>query len=230
MRAAVRWDSTLAYTWSQSIDQASSLADPVDPVDPGMSRALSAFDLTQNFVANYHYQLPVAAGGATNGARGALTGGWEVFGLTRLTTGFPVTLQNNNDTSLLGTQPNGVNNVGADELNLRRGRWSCRGSPRAGAGFNTALFSVPALGEFGNARRRFFHGPGSDDTDFAVAKSTTVLDGKELQVRAEAFNVFNHAQFFGPGSVEGNVGSADFGQIVSAAAPRLMQVSARLRW
>jgi hypothetical protein len=154
--------------------------------------------------------------------------------LTRLTTGFPVTLQNNNDSSLEGTQPNGVNNEGADELNFNGlgsgGPLELKGTPRAGAGFNASLFSVPALGDFGNARRRFFHGPGSDDTDFALAKSTTVLDGKELQVRAEAFNVFNHAQFFGPGSVEGNVGSADFGQIVSAAAPRLMQVSARLRW
>jgi hypothetical protein len=145
-----------------------------------------------------------------------------------------VTLQNNNDSSLLGTQPNGVNNEGADELNFTRGRLELKGTAGsgvgAGAGFNTSLFSVPALGDFGNARRRFFHGPGSDDTDFALAKSTSVLDGKELQVRAEAFNVCNHAQFFGPGSVEGNVGSATFGQIVSAAAPRLMQVSARLRW
>ncbi|MGA7352126.1 MAG: TonB-dependent receptor, partial [Acidobacteriaceae bacterium] len=218
----------LAYTWSQSIDQSSSLADPVDPIDASVSRGLSAFDLTQNFVANYHYRLPV--GQVWRGGPKALTGGWEGFGLTRLTTGFPVTLVNNNDSSLLGTQPNGVNNVGADELNVAAGPLELKGTPRAGAGFNAALFSVPALGEFGDARRRFFHGPGSDDTDFALAKSTTVLDGKELQVRAEAFNVFNHAQFFGPGSVEGNVGSADFGQIVSAAAPRLMQVSARLRW
>jgi hypothetical protein len=227
----------LAYTWSQSIDQSSSLADPVDPVSPGVSRGLSAFDLTQNFVANYHYRLPVAQllGGLFHGSGPkALTSGWEVFGLTRLTSGFPVTLTNNNDTSLLGTQPNGVNNEGADQLNFNGlgsgGPLELKGTPRAGAGFNASLFSVPALGDFGNARRRFFHGPGSDDTDFALAKSTTVLDGKELQVRAEAFNVFNHAQFFGPGSVEGNVGSADFGQIVSAAAPRLMQVSARLRW
>jgi hypothetical protein len=217
-----------AYTWSQSLDQSSSLSDPVDPVDPSMSRGLSAFDLTQNFVANYHYRLPV--GQVWRGGPKALTGGWEVFGLTRLTTGFPVTLQNNNDSSLLGTQPNGVNNEGADELNVAAGPMGLKGTPRAGAGFNASLFSVPALGDFGNARRRFFHGPGSDDTDFALAKSTSILDGKELQVRAEAFNVFNHAQFFGPGSVEGNVGSADFGQIVSSAAPRLMQVSARLRW
>jgi hypothetical protein len=90
------------------------------------------------------------------------------------------------------------------------------------------VFSVQE--ELGPWLGRFFHGPGSDDTDFALAKSTTVLDGKELEVRAEAFNAFNHAQLFGPGSVEGNIGSADFGQIVSAAAPRRMQVSARLRW
>ena len=220
---------SLAYTWSQSIDQSSSLADPVDPVNPGMSRGLSAFDLTQNFVANYHYRLPVASL-LHNSRSKTLTDGWEVFGLTRLTTGFPVTLVNNNDTSLLGTQPNGVNNTGADQLQFTPGPLELRSNPRAGAGFNAALFNVPALGDFGNARRRFFHGPGSDDTDFALEKSTTLLDGKELQVRAEAFNVFNHAQFFGPASVEGNIGSATFGQIVSAAPPRLMQVSARLRW
>ena len=141
-----------------------------------------------------------------------------------------MTLVNNNDTSLLGTQPNGVNNVGADQMNFAGGPLALKGTPTAGAGFNASLFSLPALGDFGNARRRFFHGPGSDNTDFALAKSTTVLDGGELQVRAEAFNVFNHAQFFGPGSVEGNIGSANFGQIISAASPRLMQVSARLKW
>ena len=111
-----------------------------------MSRGLSAFDLTQNFVANYHYRLPV--GQVWRGGPKALTGGWEVFGLTRLTTGFPVTLVNNNDSSLLGTQPNGVNNVGADELNVAAGPLELKGTPRAGAGFNAALFSVPALGEF----------------------------------------------------------------------------------
>jgi hypothetical protein len=220
-----------AYTWSQSIDQASSLADPVDPVDPGASRALSAFDLTQNFVANYHYHLPgLRQGWGDKTWARTMTSGWTVFGLTRVTTGFPVTLQNNNDTSLLGTEPNGVNNAGADELEFTPGKLALKGTPRAGAGFNTALFSLPALGEFGNARRRFFHGPGSDNTDLAVEKSTTVMDGKELQFRVEAFNVFNHAQFFGPASVEGNVGSQTFGEIVGAAAPRLGQVSARFRF
>ena len=219
---------TAAWTWSQSIDQSSSLADAVDPVDPGMSRALSAFDLTQNFVANYHYHLPGLRGGS-NWMK-TVAGGWTVFGLTRFTTGFPVTLVNNNDTSLLGTQPNGVNNNGADQLNFAAGPLDLKHNPTAGPGFNTALFTLPALGDFGNARRRFFQGPGSDDTDLALEKSTSVLDGKELGLRFEAFNVFNHAQFFGPAAVEGNVGSATFGQIVSAAPPRLMQISARIRF
>jgi len=236
LEVSLRHDSgplgfSFAYTWSQSIDQASSLSDPVDPLDPSVSRGLSAFDLTQNFVASYHYQLPVA-----RALRGLgrppqqITDGWEISGLTRITSGFPVTLINNNDTSLLGTQPNGVNNNGADQLNFTPGSLELHGSPRQGAAFNTSLFSLPALGEFGNARRRFFHGPGSDDTDVALQKSTSFLDGKSLELRLEGFNVFNHAQFFGAGSVEGNIGSADFGQIVSSAPPRLLQASARIRF
>ena len=219
---------TVAYTWSQSIDQASSLSDPVDPVNPSLSRALSAFDLTHNFVAHYRYALPGPHG--ENRLAGTLARGWTIFGLTRLTTGFPVTLVNNNDTSLLGTQPNGVNNDGADQLAFTPGKLELQGNPRDGAGFNAALFSLPALGAFGNARRRFFHGPGSDDTDLALEKTTPLRDNVALELRAEAFNVFNHAQFFGPASVEGNIGSSTFGQIVSSAAPRLMQVSARVRW
>lgn len=221
----------LAYTWSQSIDQASSLSDPVDPIDPSVSRGLSAFDLTQNFVANYHYQLPVARAlhGLAHPPQWS-SDGWEISGLTRITTGFPVTLINNNDTSLLGTQPNGVNNNGADQLNFTPGSLDLHSSPRQSVAFNTSRFSLPSLGEFGNARRRFFHGPGSDSTDVALQKSTSFLDGKELQLRLEGFNVFNHAQFFGAGSVQGNFGSEDFGQIVSAASPRLLQASARIRF
>jgi hypothetical protein len=222
---------TLAYTWGQSIDQGSSLSDPADPVNAGVSRGLSTFDLTQNFVADYHYELPVER--VLRGMGQApqwLARGWEVSGVTRVTTGFPVTLINNNDTSLLGTQPNGVNNNGVDQLNVTPGALELRGNPRQGTAFNTALFSLPALGEFGDARQRFFRGPGSDDTDVALEKDTSLPEGRDLELRAEAFNVFNHAQFFGAGSVQGDIGSADFGQIVSAAPPRLMQMSARIRW
>ena len=218
-----------AYTWSQSIDQSSSLSEAVDPVDPGESRGLSAFDLTHNFVANYRYLLPVER---WTKVANRWTLGWQVSGLTRFSTGFPVTLINNNDTSLLGSEPNGVNNFGVDQLQFTPGKLERNSNPfrNGGDAFNTALFSLPALGNFGNARRRFFHGPGSDNTDFALEKSTRVAGQQQITLRVEAFNVFNHAQFFGPAAVEGNIGSNTFGQIQMAAPPRLMQLSARYRF
>ena len=108
----------LAYTWSRSIDESSSLAEAVYPGDAGLSRALSAFDMTHNFSATYRYTVPVER--LLHGSQ-RWTGGWEVSGLTRFGSGLPVTLVNNNDTSLLGTAPNGINNNGIDEPELRPG-------------------------------------------------------------------------------------------------------------
>lgn len=218
----------LAYTWSKSIDQSSSLAEAVDPVDPSRSRALSSFNLTQNFVASYSYQLPVERWMSKYNRS---TRGWQISGLTRMSTGFPVTLVNNNDTSLLGSQPNGVNNYGVDQLRFTPGNLKLNSSPlRSKYAFDTALFSLPALGHFGNARRRFFSGPGENNTDLAVQKTTQTFRGQKVALRIEAFNVFNHAQFFGPAAVEGNIGSNDFGQIQMASPPRLMQASVQYRF
>ena len=61
----------------------------------------------------------------------------------------------------------------------------------------------------------------------ALLKNLRVTESKSLQFRLEAFNVFNHAQFFGPQAVDGNISSGTFGQVVSAMAPRLVQVGAK---
>lgn len=61
----------------------------------------------------------------------------------------------------------------------------------------------------------------------ALLKNLRLTDSKSLEFRVEAFNVFNHAQFFGPKAVDGNISSATFGEVVSAAAPRLVQVGAK---
>jgi hypothetical protein len=52
-------------------------------------------------------------------------------------------------------------------------------------------------------------------------------EATSLQFRLEAFNAFNHAQFFGPQSVDGNIGSSTFGQVVGADSPRLVQLGAK---
>jgi hypothetical protein len=66
-----------------------------------------------------------------------------------------------------------------------------------------------------------------DNYDMALLKNVEFTESKSLQLRVEGFNVFNHAQFFGPQSVDGNIGSSTFGQVVNANPPRLLQVGAK---
>jgi len=214
-----------AYTYSKSLDQSSNLGEEVNPLNPSLSKALSAFDLTQNFVVSYSYKLPFTRLLRTSN-RGAE--GWEVSGITRFSTGFPVTLINYGDNSLLGAEPNGVNNYGVDEPDVVPGPLDLNHNARNGLPyFNTALFSENALGTPGDASRRYFYGPGMTNFDIALTKNLRVTESKSLQFRIEGFNVFNHAQFFGPRTLDGNISSSTFGFIVNAAAPRLVQASAK---
>jgi hypothetical protein len=214
-----------AYTYSKSLDQSSNLGEEVNPLNPSLSRALSAFDITQNFVVSYNYQLPFThLFHATN----RFTQGWELSGITRFSSGLPVTLINYGDNSLLGAEPNGINNYGVDEPDVAPGSLNLNHNPRNGQPyFNAALFSDNALGTPGNASRRYFHGPGMENFDMALLKNLRLTESKSLQFRLEGFNVFNHAQFFGPQAVDGNISSSTFGQAVSAAAPRLVQLGAK---
>jgi hypothetical protein len=128
--------------------------------------------------------------------------------------------------------PNGINNNGVDTLRYTPGNLVLNRNPRGQSAqgtrppaFNTALFAVPDLGTLGNAPRRFFYGPGLDNFDVALQKEISLREGKMLQLRGEAFNVFNHAQFFGAASVNGNISSQGFGQIVNAMPPRQVQLA-----
>jgi hypothetical protein len=79
----------------------------------------------------------------------------------------------------------------------------------------------------GNAKRRIFYGPGINNFDMTLAKNLPLADARSIVFRVEAFNAFNHAQFYGPASVDGQIEDPNFGQIVSAAAPRLVQLAAK---
>ncbi len=98
-------------------------------------------------------------------------------------------------------------------------------NPRNGnAYFNTAAFTENALGTPGTAKRRFFYGPGLNNYDLALLKTVSLTEAKSLQFRVEAFNAFNHAQFFGPQAVDGNIDSSTFGNVIGATSPRLVQL------
>jgi hypothetical protein len=155
-----------------------------------------------------------------------LTSGWELSGIVRASTGFPVTLRADGDNSLMGSIPNGINNRSLDLPDYNGAPLNLNGNPRNGLPyFNTAAFSPNALGTPGNASRRSFYGPGMLNFDLALLKSFQFTEARALQFRLEAFNAFNHAQFFGPAAVNGDVDSALFGQVVRAAPPRLMQAA-----
>jgi hypothetical protein len=124
-----RLDLMLAYTFSKSLDQASSISDPVNPFNYRLTRALSAWDLTHNLVATYQYQLPTDR--LTHRAR-SLTQGWAISGITRASTGFPVTMHSDGDNSLMGSLPNGVNNHSLDLPDFTPGPLNINHDPRNG--------------------------------------------------------------------------------------------------
>jgi hypothetical protein len=211
------------YTLAKSMDTSSFIGEQINPFNPDATWAPSAFDVRHNFIASYNYDLPF---GRVFHKENGWTKGWAVSGITRLSSGFPVTLYNDTDSSLLGTFGNGVNNHGLDTPNFIPGcDLKINHDPVKGEAFNTACFSIPRIGQLGDAPRRFFYGPGIINTDLTLLKRVSFGNGQAVQLRLETFNVFNTAQFYGAGSVDGNVSSSTFGQIVRAAPPRLVQLA-----
>ncbi len=82
----------------------------------------------------------------------------------------------------------------------------------------------------GNAKRRFFFGPGADNCGMAIAKKLPLPETRVLLFRIEAFNVFNHTQFNGPSAIDGNIGSSTFGNAISAAPPRILQTALKFNF
>ncbi|WP_158944775.1 carboxypeptidase-like regulatory domain-containing protein [Granulicella sp. S190] len=216
----------LSYTYAKSIDQGSSLGEQLNPIDPRQSRTISAWDLKHDFVASYNWALPIAT---LLHKSNRLTEEWSLSGVTRFASGFPVTLFDNSDNSLLGTLGNGANNYLLDTPQYLPGPLHINTNGRNGRpAFNTALFPEEQLGQLGNAKRRNFYGPGISNFDMALQKGLRFADARSLEFRLESFNTFNHTQFYGPAAVDGQVeDTQNFGKIVSAAAPRLVQLAAK---
>jgi hypothetical protein len=230
-----RLQTLLGYTFSKAIDLASGFGEQVNPVNPKISRGLSAFDSTHNFVFSYNYRLPFDMLGGPK----RLTNGWEISGITRFSTGLPITLVEIDDQSLLGTAFGGPIPLSADTPNLVAPVHTLDPRNSACPGpclfFNPSSFQGSALGQEGNANRRFFRGPGVNNWDFAVLKSTQLNERFALQFRAELFNIWNHAQFIAPGSIglsnfNPQSTTSTFGSITTAAPPRIAQLSLKLNF
>jgi hypothetical protein len=215
-----RFEFLAGYTYAKSLDNASGYGEQINPLDHNQ-RSLSSFDVRHNFVVSYDYRLPFDKLGGPK----RLVDGWRLSGITRFSTGFPVTLYETDDRSLLGTSSAGAISLPVDTPNYTPGSLNIA-DPRSGQTyFNSSLFSVENLGTLGTSRRRFFSGPGLNNWDMALLKDTAIREGMNLEFRVELFNAFNHAQF---GSPDGNINSATFGLVTTANSPRIMQLSMKL--
>jgi hypothetical protein len=213
----------LGYTFSKSFDDSSGYGEQFNPVNASLSRGLSAFDSTNNFVVSYNYLLPFDRLGGPK----QLTSGWAISGITRFETGLPVTLVETDDNSLLGTAFGGPIVLPVDTPN-QVGPLHIM-NPRNSSShyyFDPTAFASSAIGSEGDARRRFFHGPGVNNFDTALVKDTKLSELFDLQFRAEWFNIFNHTQFSTPSGIL----SGTFAQVTQAAAPRIGQVSLKLNF
>jgi Carboxypeptidase regulatory-like domain len=217
----------IGYTYSKSLDNGSDSFDATNPYDPGSTRALSSFNVPQDLVASYTVQLPFDQFIGKGDIAKRFTAGWELSGVSTFAKGEPISIRENDDMSLIGAFNANVDkpNYAADGTPLYANR-----NPRNKAGlpyFNPGYFVTENLGQVGNAMRRSFSGPGLDNYDMALLKSTSITESTKLQFRAEAFNVFNHAQFQAQsqnGNFNNNV-QGGFGYINTARDPRIMQVA-----
>jgi len=218
-----------SYTYGKSMDWASSIQEQVNPFDFRKEYAISAFDLKHNFVFSYNYELPFEK---LLHVSNRLTQGWAISGVTRFSTGLPVTFQSFGDNALVQVQNNGVNSVSIDlpDYNPSLGPLSINHDPRTNPlAFNTRLLSPNALGTFGTSSRRFFYGPGINNYDMALHKVTRLTESTSLEFRFETFNTFNHAQFDGAGAVDGNRDDTQtFGHILKSQPGRVSQVALKL--
>lgn len=221
----------LGYTYSKSIDQGSNLGEQLNPLNYAATRAISAWDMRHTFVASYRVTLPFDL---LLKRSDRLTDDWSIAGTTRFSTGFPITLYDDSDNSLLGTLGNGINNYLLDTPEYHGAPLDINTNPRnERPAFNNspAAFTTEEPGQLGNVPRRFFHGPGIDNFDVTLSKRLRLTESKSFEFRVEAFNVFNHAQFYGPASVDGEVNNdPHFGQVVSAATPRLVQIATKFEF
>jgi hypothetical protein len=176
----------------------------------------SDFDARQRFAATYVYSLPAVGFLRNNTILRDTLAGWGLSGVTALQSGFPVGISTGLDLSLWC---DGYSKFACDDnpntSSFNIARYNPRSTPGVNQYFNATPFSYENVGTFGNAARNFFHGPGFNYTNLSVTKNIPFSPDattRYVQLRLEAFNVFNHANF---GAPTGILESPTFGDVTS---------------
>ncbi len=222
----------MSYTLGKATDDASgfftSAGDPNFPqnsLDPAAERGRSSFDVRHRLSMSVLRDLPLGTGRAILGNHGwlsAVLANLELAGVITLQTGRPFTVALRPD----------IDNSNTGRSNLGFGnndRPNVTGDPSAGERtadrwFNTAAFSLPPFGTFGNSGRNTLEGPGYRNVNLALTKRIPLASDGRLELRAEAFNLFDRVNYDLP---DGFFGSPTFGRTLSAQSPRRLQLGVR---
>ena len=257
---------TASYTWSHSLDEQSGLGlffTGNNPLDPRANYASSDFDQTHVFLVNYSYTIPKFV---ESRALGYVVNGWTIGGQTVAQSGQPYSVYDYSGSvasQYLGTS----DYIGNPIVPLVSGVTAQQATQGANCGptilpklckLNSAdflpqfvapgTFGVPACDSsgcdnfeslYGNTGRNTFRGPFQVRFDMSVAKEFPIKERFQLKFEADAFNIFNHADFdapnndvtffpnfVGPPSIppEGSLGVIQH----TIGSPRFLQLGAHL--
>jgi hypothetical protein len=214
-----------SYTFSKSLDNASSFESALNPLNFNATYGLSNYDSRHRFVFNYVWDLPVPK---FDGIKGKILDGWEASGILSFQSGFPIRITSQDDVEELDTtfdfEAPGQPNLTAPfhTQNIRK---------NGGFVFDPSLFTNDTVtpGTIGNAPRSICCGPGINNWDMSFSKQTAFGERMKMEFRADIFNVWNHAQFY---TVDGNISNlgSTFGQVLHVRDPRLLQFALKFRF
>jgi len=218
-----------SYTLSKSIDDASSVGGGGGTVaqndqDLEAERALSNFDQRHRFSADFTYDLPFGERKPwfNSGAPAAILGNWTFNGTLSLATGTPVTAR------VVGNALDVARGVNGTLRADYTGQPIDVADPTTALFFNTAAFAPPPPGVFGNAGRNTIIGPGTSVMNLSLTRNINFgQTTRGLSIQALANNVFNTVQY---ATIDTNLNSPTFGQVLSVRPMRKIQVLARFRF
>jgi hypothetical protein len=216
----------VAYTWGHAIDNGPSEVDtvvgPQNAHNFAAERGNSAFDIRNRLVVSTLYELPFGKGKlflANSRLGNAIAGGWLLTGIFSAQSGLPFTPVESVDESNTGTteHPDRVGNGNLPSSQRIITHW-----------FDTSAFTTPVQYTFGNSGRDILIGPGFHNTDFGLSRSISLIERTSLEIRAEAFNLFNTPQFGLPNATLGQSTTAVISSVTNPQ--RQLQLAARVHF
>ena len=177
-----------------------------------------SIDIRHRLTLSYLWELPFGKGKALlnhGGIVNAVLGGWQTNGILTVQSGLPFSpVLQTSTTNCCASRPDVVHSP--DNPHTLQ-RW-----------FDLTAFGTPALYTYGNAGRDILFGPGRTNWDMSLFKNFVIREQTRFELRAEAFNVFNHPQF---GLPNPNIGNGQAGTITSTVGnPRQLQMGLRFQF